>query len=97
MRKARIFSNIFRLVDYLCTFDNYEFENNYKNIFTDQLELKKENENPCETSVLHLSIDVQYRKFTTKFLEKRDVFSFMHYLDSTIPSKIFFQDNSRTY
>ena len=37
---ARIFSNIFRFIDDLCTFNNDEFENNYDNIFPDELELK---------------------------------------------------------
>ena len=68
----------------------------WDNIFPGQLEVKKkENESPCEPSFLHLSIDVHYRKFTTKLSDKRDAFSFIPYLDSNIVSKIFSQDNNR--
>ena len=36
--------NIFRFIYDLCTLSNNEVENNYSNIFHDELELKKENE-----------------------------------------------------
>ena len=36
--------NIFRIIYDLCTLNNNEVENNYSNIFHDELELKKENE-----------------------------------------------------
>ena len=46
MRKVGIFSNIFRFIDDLCSFNNDEFENNFDDIYPDELELKKENEDP---------------------------------------------------
>ena len=52
MHKTRIFSNIFRFIDdnNKCVFNNDEFKNNYSHIYTDQLQLKKENKDHCETS-----------------------------------------------
>ena len=44
MSKACIFSNIFRFIDDLYTFNNDEFENKYNDICPDERELKKENE-----------------------------------------------------
>ena len=46
MRKVGIFSNIFGFIDDLCSFNNDEFENNFDYIYPDELELKKENEDP---------------------------------------------------
>ena len=75
---ARIFSNIFRFMDGLCTFN--------KEV--------KENEDPCKTSFLDLSIKVRDKKFTTKLFDERDVFPFhinrMPYLNYNIPYKIFY-------
>ena len=48
LRNARIFSNIFRFVDTLFTFSNHEFENSFNDICTDELELKKKNEDYCK-------------------------------------------------
>ena len=48
LRKARIFSHIFRFVDSLCSFNNYEFENSFNDICPDELELKKKNEDSCK-------------------------------------------------
>lgn len=55
MPKARILSSIFRFMDNLCTFDNDKFENNYSNIYNDEQELKKENEDPCKAWCLDIS------------------------------------------
>ena len=58
-------------------FKQNEFENNHiKNIYLDELELKKENEDTCVTSFLDLSIEVRDWKFTNELLDKRDVFLF---------------------
>ena len=48
LRKARIFANIFRFVDSLCTFNNPECENSFNDICPGELELKKENEDSCK-------------------------------------------------
>ena len=50
IRKALLFSKIFRFTDDPYAFDNDEFEINHKYIYLDVLELKKENEDPCKTS-----------------------------------------------
>ena len=42
--KTRIFLNIFSFIDDLCTFHNDEFENNYNDIYPDELELKNKKE-----------------------------------------------------
>ena len=47
MWKVHIFSNISGLIDDVYTFNNDELENDYKDIWPDELELKKENEDPC--------------------------------------------------
>ena len=72
-------------------FKQNEFENNHiKNIYLDELELKKENEDTCVTSFLDLSIEVRDWKFTNELLDKRDVFLFfingMPRLDSNMTS-----------
>ena len=79
LQKAHIFSNILRLIDDLHTFNNNEFENSYHDIYPDELELKKENEDPCKVSSLSLSMEVHDRKFTIMFTDKRDVFPFSKY------------------
>ena len=77
LRKPRMFSNIFRFIDELCTLNNDEFENNYNDICPDDLELKAENEEPCKALFLDLSVEVHNRKF---------IFN----LDSNTSSKTFY-------
>ena len=72
-------------------FKQNEFENNHiKNIYLDELELKKENEDICVTLFLDLSIEVRDWKFTNELLDKSDVFLFfingMPRLDSNMTS-----------
>ena len=85
LRKAGTFSNNFNFTD--------EFENNYKDSYPDELELKKKNEETCKISILHLWIEVYDRKCTIELTDKRDSFPFyiscMSYLDRNMPSKIF--------
>ena len=64
-------------IDDLCTFNNNEFENNYKDIYPDELELKKENEDPCKASFFDLSIEVHDSKFTTELFDKGMLFPFI--------------------
>ena len=94
LRKARIFSNIYRFLDDLWTFNNNEFENIYKDDYFDVWELGKEIEDPCKALFLNLSIEVHDRKFFGKLFNKRDAFPYfinrMPYLDSDIPSEIFY-------
>lgn len=74
---ARISSNIFRFIDNPCTSNNNQSENNYQDIYPDELELKKENEYPCTASFVHLSIKVCARQFTTSYLRKGMTFTFI--------------------
>ena len=66
----------FQILLGLCTFSIDEFENNFNDIYSDELELKKEDEGPCETLFLDLSIEVHDRKLTTDLFDKRNVFPF---------------------
>ena len=59
----------------LRTFNDDEFENDYNDIYPGELELKKENEDPCKASFLDLSIVVYDRKFKKNLFDKRDAFS----------------------
>ena len=93
LQKATIFSNIFRLIDDLCTFNKNEFENNYINIYPDELELKKENKAPCKASFFDLLKEVYERKLTNDLFDERHAFPFyinrIVYLDNNMPSTIY--------
>ena len=62
MQKVRTFSNIFRFIYDLCTFNNHELKNHYIDIYLDELKLRKENEDPCKASFLDHSIEAHDRK-----------------------------------
>ena len=50
-KNSHIFSNTFRFIDDLYTrFNNNGFENNYNDIYPDELELKKKNIDCCKVS-----------------------------------------------
>ena len=83
--EARIFSIIVSFIDDLCI-NNNKFENNYKDIYPDELVLNR-------TLFIDPSIKIYDRKFTTNLFDKIYAFSFfincMSYVDISIPSKIF--------
>ena len=83
--EARIFSIIVSFIDDLCI-NNNKFENNYKDIYLDELVLNR-------TLFIDPSIEIYDRKFTTNLFDKIYAFSLfincMSYVDSSIPSKIF--------
>ena len=90
---ARKFSNTFRFIDDLNTMnDNGEFENHLKDIYPEELELKKEHGNNS-ASFLDLDIEIENKQFKTKLYDKRDAFPFtivrMPDKSSNMPSKIF--------
>ena len=90
-----LLSNIFRFTDDLCFFNSDEFENNCKNIYPNELEFKKESEDPwCISSFLNHLMEVHDRKFTAKLFDQRNTLpiyiNHMPYLDRNIPSKIFY-------
>ena len=54
MRRAHLFSNIFRFVDDLCTFNNDILENNHNDIYREGQQLKRENKDPFGASLSDL-------------------------------------------
>ena len=68
MQKARIFSNIFRFLDNLCSFNKNEFEKNFNSIYFYH-RIKDKNKNPCEASFSYLSVEVNDRKCTTELFD----------------------------
>ena len=56
--------------------DGGEFECKYCNIYTEELELGKENKNKYEASLLGLSINIRDGKFHIGLFDKRDPFPF---------------------
>ena len=46
-----------------------QFENMYKNVYLDELELKKENEEPCKALFLDFSKELHDSKFTTELFD----------------------------
>ena len=92
---ARKFGNVFRYIDDLISLnDGHSFEEHYLDIYPPELQLKKENIVPSETTFLDLHISIKDRTFTTKLYDKRDSFQFnitrLPYKDSNIPSKMFY-------
>ena len=94
LREARIFSNNSRFKKDLCPVNNDEFENDYKTNHPDELEVKRENEDPPKASFLDLPILVHDTRFITGLFGKSDVLPFyinrMSYLCNNIPSKKFY-------
>ena len=92
--KPEIFFKNFRFIDDLRIFKNNEFENNYDNVYFDELELKNENKDPCKVSFLDLSIELHDKKFTADLFDKRDAFPIyinrIPWLDNNIPSQMFY-------
>ena len=91
--KARKLCNIFRLIDDLNSFnDGGEFESNYSNIYPEELQLGKENNDKHETSFLDLNIKIKDGNFQFGLFDKRDSFPFcivrMPDKSSNVPSSI---------
>ena len=92
--KARKFSNTFRFIDDLNAMnDGGLFEQNFKDIYPPELELKKEHGN-TNASFLDLDITIKDSQFAVKLYDKRDAFPFkivrMPYRESNMPSRIFY-------
>ena len=99
MSKARKFNNVFRFIDDLCAVnDDGEFEKNIKNIYPEELELKKENTGYELASFLDLNIKISDKKCSLKLYDKRDDFNFkivrMPFLSNNMPSRIFYSSYS---
>ena len=69
-------------------------ENNIKNIYPKELELKKENARHDQASYLDIDAKISNRQFSHKLYDKRDDFNFnivrMPYLSNNMPSRIFY-------
>ena len=92
--RARRFCNTFRFIDdLLAVNDDGEFERCFKEIYPNELELKKEHDGDS-VSFLDLQIDLNENRFETSLYDKRDNFPFsivrMPYKCSNIPSNIFY-------
>ena len=94
--KSRKFHGCARFIDDLvCLNDGGEFNDSYKEIYPNELELKCEHhEREKHATFLDLDIKISGDKFIYKMFDKRDEFSFsvvrMPYMDSNIPSYIFY-------
>lgn len=91
----RKINNSFRFIDDLLSLnDDNIFENHHKDIYTKELELKKENDGNLCASFLDIFIYIENEKFHTKLFDKRDNFGFdivrMSFQCSNIPSKMFY-------
>ena len=75
--KARKICNIFRFIDDLNSInDGGKFENNYYNIYPEELHLGKENTDKNEVSFLDLKIKIKDGKLHFGLFNKRDSFPF---------------------
>ena len=75
--KTRKFCNIFRFIGDLKSInDGGKFESNYSNIYSEELQLGKENTDKHEASFLDLNIKIKDGKFHFGLFDKRDSFPF---------------------
>ena len=92
---ARKFGSVFRYIDDLLALnDGKAFESCYNEIYPEELELTKENDNDQETNFLDLNIKIENRSFTTSLFDKRNDFGFnitrLPYKSSNIPCRMFY-------
>ena len=75
---VKLLNLTYRLIDDITTFnDNNYFDNNFKEIYPDSLELNKINNNRSHAEVLDLSIEISpYSYATVNVFDKRDSFDF---------------------
>ena len=92
---VRKFGNVFRFInDLIAINDTNEFENQYNEIYSSGLILKKENTSHTETTFLDLHLCINEGQIQTSLYDKRNFYNFnfvrFPYKSSTIPSKVFF-------
>ena len=91
--KVRNLCNILRFIDDLNSInDGEEFESRYSNIYPEELQLDKENNDKHEASYLDLEIKIKDGEFHFGLFDKRDSFPFsvvrMADKTSNVPSSI---------
>ena len=89
----RKFGHVYRFIeDLIAVNDGKEFDNSFKEIYPEELELKKENANDIVAIFLDLNIIIKERDFSMELLDERDRFNFymmrLPYNYSNIPSII---------
>lgn len=94
LHKARSFTNTFYFIDdFYAINDNYLFEKHFKEIYLEELELKKEKISSTKVSFLDTDLDIKDNKISSKLYDKQDFFSFgivhLTFCNSNIPSKSF--------
>ena len=92
---ARKFGQVYRYIDDLLALnDGHSFETFFKDIYPEELQLNRENEDYMSTDFLDLHIEIVDGVFTTKLFDKRDDFGFditrLPFKSSNIPSKMFY-------
>ena len=92
---ARKFGSVFRYIDDLITInDGHSFESFHHQIYPEELQLNKENEDNNNTTFLDLEIKIDNGIFNTAVFDKRDDFGFnitrLPYRCSNIPHKMFY-------
>ena len=92
---ARKFGQVYRYIDDLLALnDGHSFETFHEDIYPEELQLNKENDNPYSTNFLDLHINIENGIFTTRLFDKRDHFGFnitrLPYKDSNIPNRMFY-------
>ena len=92
---ARKFGKVFRYIDDLLALnDGQSFESLHHEIYPEELQLNKENEDNLETNFLDLHIKIDNGVFTTQLYDKRDSFGFdiirLPYRNSNIPCRMFY-------
>ena len=92
---ARKFGKVFRYIDDLLALnDGHSFESFYHEIYPEELQLNKENEDNTQTNFLDLHIKINNGIFTTELYDKRDSFGFdiirLPYKNSNIPCRMFY-------
>ena len=89
--QARKYHATYRFIDDLCTLNNnHQFENSHQMIYPPELELKVEHQG-MHATFLELDINIIDNMFVCKLFDKRlKNIVRMPYLDSNIPSFVFY-------
>ena len=92
---VRKINNSFRFIDDLLSLnDDSTFEKHYKDIYSTELELNRENNSSSCASYLEICICIENGEFHTKLFGKRDSFAFdivrMPFYCPNVPNKIFY-------